>query len=166
MEDLESLTLYQMMERRNSTEQEVSRLIGQLVFAFSRLVQGLHLCVAWHDDGRQLRAYPSVAQDLGAAALIKRIKEQAALRFGESVPYQEYAAWSERADEIRQHRNIIMHSTWSVEAYGRHAIAISTPVFVEPARTHTYSVQQLVELCEACSAVQSELSRLRKRYPL
>jgi len=155
------------MERRHSTEQEVSRLIGQLVFAFSRLVQGLHLCAAWHDEGRHLHAYPSIAEDLGAAKLITRIREQARQRFGEgSEPYLEYRAWSKRADAVREQRNIIMHSTWSIEAYGRHATAISTPVLVEPASTHTYSVQQLLELCEACGTVASELSRLRKRYPL
>ncbi|HDS1037893.1 TPA: hypothetical protein QDZ42_001006 [Stenotrophomonas maltophilia] len=167
MEDIESMTARQMLDRRMSAEQEASRLIGQIVFAFSRFVQSLHLCVAWHDEGKRLSYYPEIAGDLMAAKLIRLIVDQARLRFGEGTDrYMKYGAWSERADRVRIERNIIMHSTWSIEAYGRHAIAVSTPVLVEPAEVHIYTMERLAGIITECGAVSSELSRLRHHYPL
>ncbi|WP_443096706.1 hypothetical protein ACTT2I_16625 [Stenotrophomonas sp. PUT21] len=167
MEDIESLTIGQMLARRSSAEQEASRLIGQLVFSFSRLVNNLHLCVAWHNDGKDLDRYGDAAGDLAAADLIKRIERQAASRFGEdSKRHKKYKYWTARAHKIREQRNIIMHSRWSIEPYGRHAVAISTPIFVEPKNELVYTLGTLADICADCEQLTNELAQLRTEHPL
>lgn len=86
MEEEDSLTANQMLARRSSAEQEASRLIGQLVFAYSRFVGGLHLCVAWRNDGMDLHRHAAIAEDLVAADLIRRIERQAATRLRAQYP--------------------------------------------------------------------------------
>lgn len=167
MEEEESLTANQMLARRSSAEQEASRLIGQLVFAYSRFVSGLHLCVAWHNDGMDLHRHAAIAEDLVAADMIRRIERQAATRFGEdSKRHTKYKHWAKRAHHIREQRNIIMHSRWSIEAYGRHATAIPTPVFVQPQVEVVYTLGRLADICGDCELLTAELSELRAQYPL
>jgi hypothetical protein len=167
MEEIESLTISQMLARRSSAEQEASRLIGQLVFAFSRLVSNLHLCVAWHNDGKNIDRYGEIAGDFAAADLIKSIERQAASRFGEdSKRHKKYKYWAARAHEIREQRNIIMHSRWSIEPYGRHATAVSTPIFVEPQNELVYTLGKLADICADCELLTSDLVHLRTEHPL
>lgn len=167
MEDVDRLTGCQMLARRASAEQEISRVIGQLIFAFSRLVDSLHLCVAWHNDGTDVASYGETAQDAVAARLIRQIERQAATRFGEgSRPHGRYTTWAVRAHAVRQHRNIVMHARWGMEAYGRHAVATTTPVFVEPQQSVIYTAGRLVDICTDCDELARELSRLRQDHPL
>jgi hypothetical protein len=167
MEDLSSVTSIEMFARRDAAESEISGLIGQLVFRYSRFVTGLHLCVAWHNEGKDLGNYPSIAQDLAVADLLSKIEKQALTKLGRaSVGFKKYKTWLSRAHQIRESRNIVMHSRWSIEAFGRHAIAISTPVFVEPAKEIIFTADQLRQLCQTCDKLMGELNRLRDEHPL
>ena len=59
-----------------------------------------------------------------------------------------------------------MHSRWGIEAYGRHAIAIPTPPFVDPKKERIVSTDELVTVREDCLSLAKELSALRERFPL
>ena len=167
MEDISSMSAAEMFARRDAAENEVASLIGKLVFSYSRLVTGLHLCVAWHNDGKKLDSYRTKAEDFAAADLIKKIEEQAKSKHGvESDCFKSYESWAIRANAIRELRNIIMHSRWDIEPYGRHAIAISTPVLVEPIKEFTFTVDQLRLACSECESLNRELNKLRKDCPL
>jgi hypothetical protein len=167
MEDLSSMTSVEMFARRDAAESEISGLIGQLVFNYSRFVTGLHLCVAWHNDGKDLDNYPSIAQDLAVADLLSRIEKQALAKLGRtSGGFKKYKTWLCRAHQLRETRNIVMHSSWSIEAFGRHAIAISTPVFVEPVKEIIFTADQLRKLGQTCHTLMGELNRLRDEHPL
>lgn len=156
-----------MFARRDATEKEVSALIGQLVFAYSRLVTGLHLCVAWLNDGKELDAYGTKAEDLAAADLIRKIEAQAKTKLGvKSAYFISYESWTRRAHAIRELRNVVMHSRWVIEPYGRHAIAAPTPIFVEPAKELTFTADQIRYACSECDSLTRELNRLRKECPL
>ena len=66
-----------MFARRDAAEKEITGLIGQLVFDYSRFVTALHFCVAWHNQGKDLDTYSSIAEDLDVADLLRRIEKQA-----------------------------------------------------------------------------------------
>ncbi|GAA0887671.1 hypothetical protein [Rhodanobacter soli] len=167
MEDFDSMTASEMFARRDATENEISDLIGQLVFNYSRFVTGLQLCVAWHNEGKDLDSYPSIAEDLAAADLLKRIEKQALAKLRDtSTGFKKYKSWLHRAHQVRETRNIVMHSRWGIEPYGRHAIAISTPVFVEPAKEIIFTADQLRQLCQTCEKLSVELNKLREEHPL
>jgi hypothetical protein len=167
MEDFSSMTVIEICARRDVAKNEISGLIGQFVFNYSRFVTGLHLCVAWHNHGKDIDSYPSIAEDLAVADLLKRISKQASTKFEDrSVGLRKYNGWLRRAHELRETRNIIMHARWGIEPYGRHAIATSTPVFVEPAKEVIFTVDELRRLCHACDKLGEELNILRKEHPL
>jgi hypothetical protein len=167
MDSLEAMTAREMLAKREATEAEVSTLIGRLVFAYSGFVTALHLCAAWHDNGRDLDGYAAKAEDLGAAKLIDMIERQARGRYGgASAAFKEYEHWCGRAHAIRELRNIVMHSRWGIEAYGRHAIAISTPIFVEPMKEHAFTVGQLRDASVTCGSLVVDLGKLRSKSPL
>jgi len=59
-----------------------------------------------------------------------------------------------------------VHSRWSIEAYGRHAVAVTTPVFVEPAKEIIFTADQLRRVSQACETLRGELNGLREKHPL
>ena len=166
MEDVSSMTASEMLARRDAGEKEISGLVGQFVFNYSRFVTGLHICVAWHNDGKDLASYPSVAEDLAVADLLRKIEKQGRIKLGGgSVGFKKIKRWLRRAHQLRETRNIIMHSRWGIEPYGRHAIATST-VFVEPAKEVVFTADQLRQLCRACDELKDELHQLCEENPL
>lgn len=167
MEDFSAMPAHEMLARRNAVRDEIAGLIGQFVFSYSRFVTGLHLCVAWHNDGDALDSYPAVAGDLAVADVLNRIEKQVAIKIAsESCAAENYASWLVRAHQVRRTRNAIMHSRWNMEAYGRHAIATSTPILVEPATELIFTAQQLRQCCQDCEELSDELGRLRANHPL
>ncbi|GGZ72346.1 hypothetical protein GCM10008101_28450 [Lysobacter xinjiangensis] len=152
---------------QRAAEAEITALLGQFFFAFSDFVTALHLCVAWHDSGKGLDQYTAIAGDLGAADLLKRIERQVSKVYAsDKSAQQDYLDWLEKAHELRERRNLFAHSRWHTEAYGRYAIAISTPVFVDPPLEHHFSVEVLRGICASIPLLISELSKLRRKYPL
>lgn len=167
IKDFDLMPMNEMFVRRNHTEKLVAGYIGQLVFSYSRLVTSLHLCVAWHNEGKELDSYSSKAEDFAAADLIKKIENQAHVKFIDKPEgLMKYKQWASEAHQLRQERNTIMHSRWGIEAFGRHAIAVTTPVFVEPIKEREFTSKQLRELCNKCEQLNTELNKLRKEYPL
>ena len=167
MEDFSTMPAIEMFARRDAAEKEITGLIGQLVFDYSRFVTALHFCVAWHNQGKDLDTYSSIAEDLDVADLLRRIEKQALNKLGgTSLGFTAYKSWLLRAHKIRETRNIIMHSRWGIEAYGRHAIAISTSVLVEPVKEIIFTADQLRQICQTCEKLRSELNGLREKHPL
>ena len=167
MEDIRTMTGTEMFARRDAIETEVATLIGRLVFSYSRLVSSLHYCVAWHNDGADLDAYGKSAEGYSSADLINKIASQAQTRFGTgSVASKKYADWAKRAHAAREFRNVIIHSRWGIEPYGRHAIAVSTPPFVKLQQERIVTSNKLHAACETCNALAAELGELRGKFPL
>ena len=167
MDDFDSMPSTEMFARRDAAEKEISGLIGQFVFTYSRLVTGLHLCVAWHDEGKGLKKHAATAQDLGVSYLLRSIDKQARRTLGaNSNGFKAYKNWLRRAHQIRETRNLLMHSRWGIEAFGRYAIAVTTPVLVEPVVERTFTADQLRFACQACEKLGTELNRLRQDHPL
>lgn len=167
VEDFSSMPAAEMFARRDAARSEIARLIGQLVFDYSRFVTALHLCVGWHGGGKDLDTYPSIAGDLVVADILKKIEKQVRSELGPgSDGGKMYKAWLRRAHKLRETRNVIMHSRWGIDAFGRHAIAITTPVFVEPPNEVVFTVEDLRKSCQDCEMLSAELSKLREEYPL
>lgn len=167
MEDFDSMPAYEMFDRRETTEKEIASLLGQFVFAYSRFVTELHLCVAWLNDGKSRANYGAIAEDLAAANLLKMIDKQVQTKLGKaSVGFNKYKIWLRRAHQLRNIRNTIMHSRWGIEPYGRHAIAFSTPVLVKPVKELIFTTDRLRDVCGTPEKLIIELNQLRKEYPL
>lgn len=167
MEDYENMPTREALARREAMLEQSASLIGKLIFGYSRFVTNLHLCVAWFEFGQHLEHHAEIAEDLGVAKLLKMIEEQARHTLGKSsAGYSEYAKWLRAAHRLRENRNLIVHSRWGVDSFGRHMIAVSTPVFVEPAKEHVYTAEMLSELFNMVDNLIARLNQLRKKYPL
>lgn len=167
MENTSPVIARDMFELRNAAEIEIAGLIGKFVFQYSKFITGLHLCVAWHDDGKNLEKYGEIAQDLGAADLLKLIEKRLREKYKTHSPeFKKYINWLNRAHKLRELRNTIMHSRWAIEAYGQHAIAIPTPIFVEPIKEIIFTAVQLREASQSCERLTTELYKLREMHQL
>lgn len=166
IEDLGALTGFELFARRQAAEAAIAQGIGKLVFQYSRLISALHLCVAWHDEGKGLDSYGDTASDLAAWELLNRIERQARAKLAEEpAALKLYLAWLRRVHAVRTFRNLLMHSRLGIESYGRYAIATST-IFVEPPTTTNITVEDLEAQCDACDKLMSDLSKLRREHPL
>jgi hypothetical protein len=167
MEDFSHVLAHERFAMQRATEAEITGLLGQFFFAFSNFVTALHFCVAWHDWGKGLDEYGGIASDLGTADLLKRIERQVLKVYSSDRSVQrQYGKWLEKAHELRERRNLFAHSRWHTEAYGRYAVATSTPVFVDPPLEHHFSVEALQSICASIAPLISGLNALRRKYPL
>lgn len=167
MEDFDSMPGDEVFARREITEKEVASLLGQTIFAYSRFATELHLCVAWLNEGKNRADYISKAEDLAVAELLKILEKQATVTLEqESLGFKRYTAWLYRAHQLRKIRNTIMHSRWGIDHYGRHAIAVSTPVLVTPTKEHIFTLEKLNNVCHTADELINELNLLRKEHPL
>jgi hypothetical protein len=166
MDDFSTMTGSEMLARRKAAEEEIAGILGQFIFKYSRFVTALHCCVAWHNDGKDVHGYRELAEDLASAELLKRIEKQATAKLANNLAvHKKYKDWLRLAHQLRETRNLIMHSRWGIEAYGRHAIAAS-PIFVEPVREKTFTTEALKQICDQCERLSEELYKLRDAHPL
>ena len=167
VEAFDTMTAREMMARRAAAEQEIARLIGQVLFAYSRFVSAVHLGVAWLDHGGALDAHRERAGALSVGHLLQAIRDRVRGRLSDKPEgAARYIRWCDRASVLRAARNDIAHARWGMEAYGRHAIAVTTPVLVDPPEQREFTAAQLRDLCEQCSGLANELSELRRSFPL
>ena len=167
VDDFDTMPAYEMMARREAAEQETALLIGQFLFAYSRFVTATHLAVAWLGGGAALDAHRERARGYSVSDLLKALRARANAQLASgSDDLSRYTSWCDRADVLRATRNDIAHARWGMEAYGRHAIAVTTPVLVDPPEQREFTAAQLRDLCEECSGLANELSTLRRSFPL
>ncbi|GAB6197332.1 hypothetical protein [Lysobacter xanthus] len=167
MEDLDALPAYEMMARRHAAEKEIGDLLGQLVFGYSRFVDAINLCVGWRNNGSDLENVKKASEATGTFQLLQMLDAYAREAFGaKASSYKKYRVWLAKAHRLREQRNLLMHSRWYIEAYGRHATAISTPILVEPVVSHVITPDVLRDLCATCGNLVKELSKLRAEHPL
>lgn len=167
MEDPTTLLAHERAERQRVTESQIVALLGEFIFRYSDFVTALHFCVAWHDWGATLDNYGDIADDLGTADLLARIRKQVQLKYGQDkVAFDKYSKWLMKANALRVVRNVIAHSRWKIEPYGRYGVAITTPVFVDPQIEQHFTVERLRELRESIHPLISELNKLRHTYYL
>jgi hypothetical protein len=87
-------------------------------------------------------------------------------RFYDTVRLGKYKKWLVQAHALRQLRNTIVHSRWGVDSYGRHVIAVTTPVLVDPACERPFTAEELAAAIETAEQLMRALNRLRKDHPL
>jgi hypothetical protein len=157
--NLADIPAWRMMEMRADGQREIATAIGEFLFAYSRFVTDLHLCVAWQGRGAEART----TKDLGVAALLGAIEDHGRASIAaDSTPKEEFERWLGAAHRLRNIRNVLVHSRFGIEAYGRFMELVSTPVRVEPIDSRNFTAGDLRQLCEELPQLSARLAHFRK----
>ena len=166
MDPAHNLPATEMVALRKAAERDLAELVGRFVFAYSRLETSIHLCVGWFDHGSALGARRK-AERLGTAELLDLISRQVSVKLcSDQAGAEAYGEWVRKAHEMREVRNILVHSRCAVVGSGDYLHAVSTPVLVEPSREHRFTAADIAAAIETCEALSVRLGILRKAHQL
>ncbi|RYE40470.1 MAG: hypothetical protein EOP21_09555 [Hyphomicrobiales bacterium] len=159
-------TAGQLWTRREAMQAEAASLLGQMLFAFSYIDVNLGLCLAWVDNGTRLETLSkSVAEQnihTKLEALLKHVAEKFPAGSKRRVAYE---CWIERVHVARVQRNQMVHGRWGIEAH-RHKVVNVVGLPSGTQQCIEYTLEELTAFNEELLALERELARLRKHWPI
>lgn len=157
----------EIMAARESLESGAAKLLGRMLFEFSRLDVSLGLCLVWVENGKNLEKLTKKVEAEGFAARLARLEKQVnKATASESEARAAYLQWISSARHIRLTRNDLVHGRWGVEPIkGQIVNVVGLPTSLNQ-RSIEYSLAELEQVLTEIVQVQKTLSTLRSRWPL
>ena len=159
-------TAGQLWARREAMQAEAASLLGQMLFAFSYIDVNLGLCLAWMDSGTKLEALSKSVEGQSIHTKLETLSRQAAAKLpAGSKGRVAYGRWSERVHAARVQRNQMVHGRWGIEPRCHKVVnVIGLPSGTQ--QSIDYTLAELTAFNEELRALERELGRLRKHWPL
>lgn len=164
---MDDLTVGELWARRKQLENEAAVQLGHMIFEISRLEMNLGLCLVWVEGGGKLESLTKSVESLGLKAKLDKLEEQVKANLPDRSKRREaYEHWLQRAHAIRQLRNNLIHGRWGVEAHINKVVNVLGLPTSEEQQVTRYGIDELVRINNELKALQCELSRLCKHWPL
>lgn len=159
-------TVDQVWARRDAMEAEAAALVGQMLFAFSRIDMNLGLCLAWVGGGTRLEARSNEVAALGIRERLDALMEHVLVNLpADSKSQISYKRWIRRTHAARIMRNQMVHGRWHVDALRQKVVnIIGLPSGKQ--QTVEYTLAELSTFNERLHSLVQELATLRKNWPL
>lgn len=147
-------------------EAEAASLLGQMLFAFSYVDVNLGLCLAWMDSGTKLEALSKSVEGESIHTKLETLSRQVAAKLSAgSKGRAAYERWIERAHAARVQRNQMVHGRWGIEAHRYKVVnVIGLPSGTQ--QSIDYTLAELNAFNEELRALERELAKLRRHWPL
>lgn len=156
----------QLWARRVEMEAQAASLLGQMLFEFSYIDVNLGLCLAWVDSGTKLEALSKSVEGHSIHTKLDRLSRQVAERLpAGSKRRVAYESWIERVHAARVQRNQMVHGRWSIEAH-RHKVVNIVGLPSGTQQSIEYTLTELTAFNEELRALQEELARIRRHWPI
>lgn len=145
---------------------EAASLLGQMLFAFSYIDVNLGLCLAWMDSGTKLEALSKSVEGQSIHAKLETLSRRVAAKLPVgSKGRAAYEHWIERVHVARVQRNQMVHGRWGIEAHRYKAVnVIGLPSGKQ--QSIDYTLAELTAFNAELHALERELAKLRKHWPL
>lgn len=164
---MDDLTVGELWARRKQLENEAAVQLGHMIFEISRLEMNLGLCLVWVEGGGKLESLTKSVESLSLKAKLDKLEEQVKANLPDrSTGREAYEHWLQRAHAIRQLRNNLIHGRWGVEAHINKVVNVLGLPTSEEQQITRYGIDELVRINNELKALQCELSRLCKHWPL
>jgi hypothetical protein len=164
---MSEITAGELWARREALEQSAASLLGHMLFEFSRLDMNLGLCLVWVDGGARIDSRTKAVEAQPLKAKLDELAEHVAAKLPSGSKMRiAYETWIERANSVRQQRNNLVHGRWGVEAHKNKVVNVIGLPTSSAQRSIEYTLEELDEVNEELRKLQSELARLRERWPL
>ncbi|GAB2813794.1 hypothetical protein GCM10027276_13250 [Comamonas piscis] len=156
----------EVWKRHEDMQAEASSLLGQMLFAFSYVDVNLGLCLAWADDGKKLEALSTSLEGQSVHSKLETLSNQVAEKFPEkSKQRTTWEEWIARVHAVRRVRNLMVHGRWGVDARRQKVInTVGLPSGTQ--QSYEYSLVELASFNDELRAIERELRRLRKHWPI
>ena len=153
--------------RRSELENEAAKLLGQMLFAFSRLDMNLGLCLVWVGGGVELERRTEIIASYNINAKLNELDREVDARFpSDSDGYRAYKSWLDRAHKIRLQRNELVHGRWGVDPVINRIVNIQGLPTSGSQKTEEYDLDGLASVNGELGWLEAELSRIRRQWPL
>jgi len=164
---MSEITAGELAAKGDALENGAACLLGHMLFEFSRLDMNLGLCLVWVDGGASIETQTKNVKDLVLKSKLDVLTKHviAKLPLG-SKQRHAYEVWIARAHSVRQLRNNLVHGRWGVEASRDKVVNVIGLPTSDSQQSKEYTLEELAEINAELRALQLELSRLRRQWPL
>jgi len=161
------VTAGDLWARREQLEEAAARVLGRMLFEFSRLDMAAGLCAVWVEGGQKLEQLNRTVPEMNFNGRLRFIEATVLARLPAGSKRQKaYLAWLERAHAAREKRNELVHGRWGIEPDVNQLVnVVGLPTSPEQ-REVRYTVADLEQALGELCWLQTELHRLRMHWPL
>ena len=161
------ITAGELWARRDALELAGATLLGKLLFEFARVDVNLGLCLVWMEAGARLEVLTKQVSEWGFSKRLDCLKVAVERTFPEGhAGRAAYDEWIARAQAMRQTRNELVHGRWSVDPTEAKVVNVIGLPTSPDQREVGYRLEELEGICQEMRDLQSDLSELRKDWPI
>ncbi|WP_194725886.1 hypothetical protein [Noviherbaspirillum malthae] len=159
-----------MPEKATLTQEELeieaSKVVGQIVFALSRMEFNLGLCLRNLVGGQDVEAVNPLIARLSFKAKLDALLDVVKHKFStEAECIGELKAWHAKMDEVRISRNSFVHGRWGTLAAAQEVVNVSPGLpNAAPQKETRYSLDDLAEELEEIKQVVDRFYNWRSRW--
>lgn len=148
-------------------ELRATQIVGQMLFAFSRLDVSLGLYIVWSNNGKDLEDLTNRFNESSTHAKLAFIEKLFMSKYAEATQARVvFDQWSSEMHAMRNWRNDLVHGRWGiVESSQEVANVVGLPTSPNQ-REERFSLQVLSEAVSTVIALERRLNKIRKAWPL
>jgi hypothetical protein len=166
---MKAWTGIEIAEEQERLESESAKILGRLVFEYSRLEMELGLTLAWTDDGRELERLTSEIGDFNLKRRLGRLEAEVKTKYGDvkgAEARKGYADWLGEANRLRTLRNQFFHGRWGISAVRQQVFNVVGLPTSPAQREVGYSISDLEGVLESVRMLRRQLMKLNKSWPV
>jgi hypothetical protein len=155
-----------VVKERSDLENEAARLLGFMIFEYSRMEMDLGLFLAWADEGRSLDHNSKQVADTTFNERLVRLRKAVLVRHADPpTVISAYENWLDEAHALRELRNSLFHGRWGVETSKQVVVnVVGLPTHAQTATR--YSICDLQAALESMRKARKRLEELRSLWPV
>jgi hypothetical protein len=166
---MKAWTGIEIAEEHERLESESAKILGHLVFEYSRLEMEVGLVLAWTDEGRELERLTNEVGDFNLKKKLDRLEALVTAKYAVVASTESatpYAAWLAEANRLRALRNQFFHGRWGISPVKQEVFNVVGLPTSPAQREVGYSISDLQAVLESLRALRRQLMSLSKSWPV
>jgi hypothetical protein len=162
----ELTTGIEIKRARQSLEHASATILGQMIFAFSRLDVALALHLVWSNDGSQLIELTKKVEILNFWEKLDFLQELVTAKYEGQKASSLYRQWLADTHATRTIRNELVHGRWGTDPMKNEVVNVVGLPTSSKQRSKGYTISALKSALKQMEQLQVRLTELREKWPV
>lgn len=154
---------------RQALEEAGAKVLGRMLFEFSRLDMALGLAIVWSNEGAQLDELTTQVDKLQFNDKLERLLKLVKAKYASVADHEAgavYSKWVDDVHEVRMVRNELVHGRWGIDHMKNQVVNVHGLPTSPDQKSTGYSINELKAVLEHMVQLQVRLVELRARWPV
>ena len=159
-------TSIEIERARQNLEKASATILGQMIFAFSRLDVALALHLVWSKEGSRLEELTKEVEVLTFQKKLDFLQELVTAKYDDQDANSLYGQWLKDAHATRTMRNELVHGRWGTAPMKNEVVnVVGLPTSSEQ-ESKSYTIDELKNALDQMERLRVRLAALREKWPV